>query len=528
MNRRAGTAGGRRRGKVRGGPPPAAGRTLAAAMLAEILQHFPPTGPIHFSHRFEGSGGGRASGRKRTAGLEAAEPIDRSSPGAEVAGDAPGPGNEPPQPDGDGGQAQAKATVTLALQRWLTLRRLIDTYSRPHLDKLDPRVGGILLAGATQLLFMPSQPPFAVVDDLVECCRTSVHPKATGLINAVLRRIAECVGSREPDLPWAPAEDRLPLETGGTLLLTRPVLPSPEAGVDLLEVALSHPARLLRSWIRQFGEQQAIANALHGLDHPPIVVALEPGFDDWGSHQDSLAAHRLPDFGVWQGTMDALPGFLAGHAERRVQDPTASLPLARFCEVILEEGRGSGEVAERLGGMRVLDFCAGRGTKTAQWLARNPKSEVWVHEPDVERRRYLEDPAGRLPQVRFLDDLGAADAPVGKCDLVLLDVPCSNTGVLGRRVEARYRFTARAMRSLVELQQRIIEQAMPFMTPTGHVVYSTCSLEKEENQDQARQMAEHFGLELVEEVLTLPRGCGMRSQDGGYFAILRRAAGGGC
>ena len=107
-------------------------------------------------------------------------------------------------------------------------------------------------------------------------------------------------------------------------------------------------------------------------------------------------------------------------------------------------------------------------------------------------------------------------------DRVLVDAPCSNSGVLARRPEAKFRFDVTHLTELAALQKQILAQAYDRVFPGGLLAYSTCSLEPEENEEQVRALlAAHADLELVEEKLTLPaQGAG----DGGYFAIVKRKA----
>jgi 16S rRNA (cytosine967-C5)-methyltransferase len=110
--------------------------------------------------------------------------------------------------------------------------------------------------------------------------------------------------------------------------------------------------------------------------------------------------------------------------------------------------------------------------------------------------------------------------PGHRPDLLVLDVPCSNTGVLARRPEARYRFGRRSLESLVELQRQIMRAAMSLAASGGRVLYSTCSMLDEENQQQAVWLAKQWRGRIVAEHLELPSGIGPAYHDGGYFALL--------
>jgi 16S rRNA (cytosine967-C5)-methyltransferase len=187
-----------------------------------------------------------------------------------------------------------------------------------------------------------------------------------------------------------------------------------------------------------------------------------------------------------------------------VQDPTAV--------------RAAEAVPVRLGGS-VLDLCAAPGTK-ATLLAEGVGAggAVYAFDRDVARRQRIRDNAARLrlPQLQMVEDLDA----VPPVDAVLVDVPCSNTGVIARRVEVRRRLRPVTIVDLAAAQRELLLQATQRVAPGGTVVYSTCSLEPEENGQLVRE-ALPPGWALVHEQLTLPSAsiC-----DGGYFAVLRHGA----
>jgi len=111
----------------------------------------------------------------------------------------------------------------------------------------------------------------------------------------------------------------------------------------------------------------------------------------------------------------------------------------------------------------------------------------------------------------------------GAYDLILLDVPCSNTGVLARRPEARYRFGDRSLTSLIELQRSIIGRVLRGLSEDGAVLYATCSIEPEENRQQAEWIAREIRGQIAVDRLALPvGGAPTRHRDGGYAALVRR------
>ncbi|MCE9591928.1 MAG: hypothetical protein K8S99_15570 [Planctomycetes bacterium] len=418
-----------------------------------------------------------------------------------------------PAPIPDGGLSALDARLAMAihrtvLQRWLTLEYLLDGRLNKPMDRLEPAMRGVLLTAAAQLVFMDRLPVHAVVHESVSLARRMVRPAAAGLANAVLRRISEAVDKHITDQPWSPAADRLPLDFG-FVQLTKPELPAITQFTEHLAAATSHPEHLIERWVQAHGQAGALAIARHGVVNAPTVVATEPGFDTTSCPDGR--SHELPGSLVWDGSHSAMIAFLAGHPARRVQDPTATLPVAATSALNALPKNAL-----------IADLCAGRGTKTRQLAVTHPNARILATDTDPDRLADLRTACRGLANVQVMPayDIDAACRDEG-IDLLLLDVPCSNTGVLGRRPEARYRFGIDTLGALTAIQRRIVERAIPLMKRGGHILYSTCSVEPEENQQQARWLCERFGAELADENLTLPGGHDRTSRDGGYYALIR-------
>ncbi len=399
-----------------------------------------------------------------------------------------------PDPEGlsDADRRLAEAIYGTTVRRWLTLRAALDPRVKGRsLTKLEPALQAVLLAGAAQLLLLDGLPDYAVVDQSVEVGVKAVRSKAAPMINAVLRRLA-----REAELV-AP-------------LLEVPPPPDDGAGLDEvgLSTAASVPVNLLRAWAQRHGEAESHRLAVHAMQRPPVIVAVGPDAGGLPTPEGvgfEGEAHDWEGFAVWTGTHAALVDWLtASGAVGRVQDPAASLAVA-----------ATADLAPR----RVLDYCAGRGTKTRQLQQLHPSAEVLAWDTDPQRREALAE----LDDVAVLSPgcPSGAEAAEG-VDLLVLDVPCSNTGTLARRPEARYRYSDQALGQLTQLQRQIIAEARPRLAPGGHLLYSTCSIDKAENHNQVRRLVQQHGLELLDERLTLPGGSGTSYHDGAYHALLRR------
>jgi len=403
------------------------------------------------------------------------------------------------------------AIVRAAVRRWLTLSHLINRFAKQPMEQLEPRLQAVLVAGAAELVLMRSDADFAVVDQTVELAKKIVRPKAAGMVNAIMRRLAESVGERDEDATWEPSPRTIPLDKG-VVHLTQDLLPGVQPLREHVSVATGVPLNLVEAWGREFGPGQTVELSRHSLRQPPIVVAVEHDFDAAG--RDDCVPHEEPGFVVWSGSTDGLGPFLDGHPARRVQDVAAAKAVDATRGLICD---------------RIIDACAGRGTKTVQLRAEHPDARIIAAEPDPDRtadltRRMAEDDKVTIVEPRQLDVFEH-----GGADLLVLDVPCSNTAVLARRPEARYRYSLRNTRSVVQLQKQILANTLNLLKPyspggegsEGYILYTTCSLMPEENRQVAQWIAQQHNATIEAEELTLPGGEGTSYHDGAYHALIR-------
>lgn len=405
----------------------------------------------------------------------------------------------------------AAAIHRQTMQRWLTLRHLLNAYLGKPLDRLEPAMQGVLLSAAAQVLFMSRMPSPAVVDASVDLAQRMVRPGAAGLANAVLRKIADLVLHVADNAAWSPAADRVPLEAG-FIALREPLLPPPEDFAAHLAIAASCPPTLVSALIHQHGHEQAAAVCLAGLRHPPTIVAVERGFDATGTQAVDLGLrpHTQRGYVLWPQGREGLGDFLAGHPVRRVQDPGSAAPV-----------QSTADLKPRV----IIDWCAGRGTKTLQLAKLHSEARIVATDIDPGCRDALRQTFRDHHRISVAEpeELLHGQWPGSRpeaADLLVLDVPCSNTGVLARRPEARYRFSAATLRSLRQAQERIVSESLPLLAEGGHVLYATCSICQQENRDRVDWMVRRRGLTLVREQQRLPAGRDDSYRDGGYDALL--------
>lgn len=411
--------------------------------------------------------------------------------------------------------ALAHAIVDAVIRRWLTIEAVLGNFLKRPMREAPAATQAALLAGAAQMLFLDRVPVHAAIHESVEFVKVRAS-KTAGLVNAVLRALDRVtLPQRDMETPPPEAERAaIPLGDGRYLRFREPLL-SPDAVGRLAEIT-STPFPLVRRWAAEFGLETARVLSVHSLVEPPVVLntahanaVIEPAL---------VSPHANRGFSVWAGDGGALRTLLARRNDIWVQDAAS----ARAVQVAKSAaGAASPAAAPKL----ILDLCAGQGTKTRQLAAEFPEAKIIATDTDDRRREVLRRTFEGHPRVRVLPPREVRTQAPGGAAMALLDVPCTNSGVLPRRPEAKYRWTPSQLERLVGIQREVLTTAAKMVTPGGMVVYSTCSIDREENEVQAR-WAGSQGLRLVSEERTMPAGLpgGQASayHDASYVAVLRR------
>jgi 16S rRNA (cytosine967-C5)-methyltransferase len=395
--------------------------------------------------------------------------------------------------------ALAQAIDHAVARRWLTLVAVIESRLDRPWDQLETAVQALLLAGAAQLLFFDRLPDHAVINEMVETTKRT-RPRARGLVNAILRRIAD-LRVEIVDQHDCQRADEIALEDGRAWRLRDRVFDADP--LRRLAQQTSHVDTLLSRWLELFGECATQDLAYHDLVHAPIIVANVSHADD------DLQPHRVPGFHVFTGARDDLVALLERHESARVQDPGSAAAIV---------------AAASLEPKLIVDACAGQGTKTRQLASQYPEALILATDIDPGRRAVLRETFTGHDRVHVVEPDGLLDVH-GRVDLLVLDVPCSNTGVLARRVEARYRYERGWIEQLVQLQRQIIADHLALVEPEdGRLLYVTCSIEPDENERQAEWIAHWHQMKIVASQTRRPGGrpgdAPACYTDGGFHALL--------
>lgn len=336
--------------------------------------------------------------------------------------------------------------LVMGVLRWRRfLDESIEAASKKEPARLDAEVRLALEIGIYQLSFLERIPARAAVNESVELVKRARKRSAAPFANAVLRKAA----------------DQPP----------RPAKPVSGAGFRELAAAYSHPAWLVERWCARYGPLAAQHVCEHDQQVPQAALRIE----------DPAAIDSLLSEGV-----ELAPGSLLSSARRVVRgDITASRAFTSRQVAIQDEA--SQLVARLVGrGSRILDCCAAPGSKTAALATSNPEAKITAVELHPHRAQLLRERVSR-PNIEILA-ASATELPFGaEFDRVLVDVPCSGTGTLGRNPEIKWKLRPEDLADLVARQSSILRAAMRHVAPGGRLVYSTCSLESEENEAVVEQ-----------------------------------------
>ena len=404
--------------------------------------------------------------------------------------------------------ALVRRIVGTEIRRRGTLRAVVAGFAH---QKPKPDLAAFLRLGIVQIMFLDRVPEHAAVSETVRACADTLGLSKGRVVNGVLRNVLR---SLQP----GHAGDSMVDIVGRELHFDGPVFRSREEHPHLwAEDALSLPAALHKKWTTRFGADQANELAKIAMEEPPLSLRVRGGADVTdvraeldcatfaGAHPQVVLA-RADD----ASTIVASPSFASGR--------------------VTVQGEHALRAAELLGdveGRNVLDVCAAPGGKTAAIAERGPQSITALDVSDGRLGRARET-FGRLglPRPR-LAAMDGTRGLIGRFDAVFVDAPCSNTGVLAQRPAARWRYGPKSQAELTALQARLLRDAAGRVTPGGALVYSTCSLETEENERVVRTLLESMsGWSLEDEVRSTPSALDENSPqngpiDGGYAARLR-------
>lgn len=379
------------------------------------------------------------------------------------------------------------------LERRLELDYLIDQVSKVKVSKMKSVIRCIIESGAYQIKYMDNVPDSAACNEAVKLAVRKGFASLKGFVNGVLRSFAR----RGAEIPYPPRENT----------------------AEYLSVVYSMPRWIVEMWLADYGRERTEELLASFYEERPTVIRV---------NENQLTKEELKNVLSEEGvTVEEHPE-VASALLISGYDYLGGLQSFREGKFQVQDA-ASIRVAESAGikrGDYVIDVCAAPGGKAlhaAQLLdgtgfveARDLTDyKVALIQENIQRMGFENIRAFRY------DATVPDEKSRGKADVLLADLPCSGLGVLSKKTDLKYRVTKESIRELVQLQRQILETVKDYVKPGGCLVYSTCTVNRVENEENARWFAEKFGeFALVEETQIFPA----RDTDGFYIARFERKA----
>lgn len=343
--------------------------------------------------------------------------------------------------------------IVMGALRWQRLLDFfVEHYTAKKTNALDVEVLVALRIGIYQLRFLSRIPASAAVDESVELVKRARKQSATSLVNAVLRRAAAESAK--------PARDFLPHEVSSAV------------AVALLH---SHPTWLVERWLERFGHEKTVA-LLEANNEPPRRVCAALNRENREDVLLSLTAEGI-EFEPGRLARDAIT-IRSGDVAKTTAFENGWISFQDEASQIIPL------MLHVQAGESVLDICAAPGGKTIALAQKaGPDGLVVAADRRENRLRAMRERLARVSNVKMIALDGTASLPFrAKFDRILLDAPCSGTGTLSRNPEIRWKLKPADVAELHARQVMLLNSALECLAPEGRLVYSTCSLEPEENE----------------------------------------------
>lgn len=377
------------------------------------------------------------------------------------------------------------------IERTIELDYHLDQYSNVPVHKMKPLIRCLMRMSAYQILYMDSVPDSAACNEAVKLAQKRKFQNLKGFVNGVLRSLSR---NKEHLVFPDPVKDRK----------------------EYLSVKYSMPLWIVEMWCDSYGEDKTEQILSGLLTVHPVSLRFVTTLPEEEKNKLLEAMSRegvsvtreesLPYLYYVENTEN--PATLAGFAEGKfvIQDVTSCMAV---------------EAAQISAGDFVIDLCAAPGGKTM--LAAEKARQVLSRDVSEAKCAYIEENVARMRlknvEIQVFDGTTRDETLLEKADVVLADVPCSGLGVIGKKRDIKYHASPEKIADIVELQRQIISASWEYVKKGGVLLYSTCTINAEENEKQVRWILEKFPFELETEQQIFPsEGRG----DGFYFARLRR------
>ena len=392
------------------------------------------------------------------------------------------------------GKPLVKKALSAIIRRRLTLEFLIELFGKPK-EYIEPWVFASLLLGLWELLFTET-PEYAAIYEAVEVAKRKGKRKG-GFVNALLRKVLR---HRKEVLPSRQlGKQYLPLGKGKCWVWKKGIFPSfEEKPLAYLRLAYSYPYWLIRRLKKHYGLEATIELLEAGNSTPPLYGRLHPSATE--SHWETLREEGIqyektehPD------VIRFLPPF---SLEKTALFEKGMVYVQDLHNVVVLDS-----LLPETPPQRILDVGTAPGGKLLQLLGRYPEADFVAVDSSEERLQQVRENCERVGASVELYCQDIREVPAGQWgefDLVVVDVPCSNTGVLCRRPQVRWRMNGEKVQELVALQREMVAVSFKHVKKGGFLLYLSCSILPEENEAHEETFLS-LGLEKVRECKRMPR-----------------------
>ncbi|MCW9707251.1 16S rRNA (cytosine(967)-C(5))-methyltransferase RsmB [Fodinibius salsisoli] len=368
------------------------------------------------------------------------------------------------------GRAEVREYVQNILRRRSYLDFLIDEFSNVKIAEMKSSLKNILRLGIYDMIFMDSTPDYAAINESVEIAKIKLGSRTGDLTNAIMRNLQRDIDN----LPKPSFEDR-----------TR-----------LVATTFSHPEWLVKRWTERFGEREAFQLMQANNKRPAYFIRANNLRTKTKNFKLRMTKH---DIAFTES--DWLPGYF--EVDSVAPFITKGWLQKGFCQIQDIAAGFAPFLLDPQSGEDVYDLCAAPGTKSVVMSdLMNAEGSILAVDISSERLDKLAESAlsyhAENIRVRRAD---VTELELDEADAVLLDAPCTGTGVLSKRADLRWRRDQEGLDNAVEQQAKLLDSAAKMVKVGGRLVYSTCSLEEEENMEQVMNFLdrnENFEIQPVE------------------------------
>lgn len=396
-------------------------------------------------------------------------------------------------------EAQDKAFIKRlaegTLERKIELDYILNQFSKVPVHKMKPLIRCLMRMSVYQILYMDGVPDAAACNEAVRLAEKRKFHTLKGFVNGVLRNISrnkEQIIWPDPEKDWKKA----------------------------LSVKASMPEIILDIWEKDYGKTQTIRQTESLLQIKPVCVRMDENL----SEEEKLSllkewdqtgiCYQKSDYLPYAYTCSKLNGVkeLPGFLEGKVTVQDVSSMLVTECAGIRKE-------------MTILDVCAAPGGKSMHAAAKlRGTGLVESRDVSLSKTDFIRENMERMGLTNMVTKVWDAretdDMWIHKADIVYLDVPCSGLGILGKKRDIKYNVTEESLQEILELQKKIVSASVAYVKPGGILMYSTCTIRKDENQNMAEWITKEFDFVLESLDAFLPENLQNEETAGGMLQLF--------